>query len=269
MNISHKSRTSSALRLAPLALGMALATALAPAAFAADPLPEARSLIDRHIEAVGGADAMRAASKATVKGRFEMPGAGVSGPITVASSGHDQVATRVELAGIGEIRSGINGEVVWSMDPFTGPRLLEGKERAAQIEATHPDAATRADSFVASARTTGLVELGGQSCYRVELVWRSGRESADCYSPDSGLLVATESVQVSPMGELQVTTTMGDYKEMAGMQVATRSEQQVMGQAQVITVESIELGEPDPSLFEMPAPIKALAGAPAEAATAP
>jgi hypothetical protein len=263
MNLRTAPRSA---RLARASLCFALAAALAPAAFAADPLPEARALIDRHIEAVGGAEAVRAAGVGTVKGRFEMPGAGVSGPLTVASGGPDRMATRVELAGIGEIRGGINGEVVWSMDPFTGPRLLEGMERAAQVESIHPDAALRADSFIASARTTGLVEMGGQSCYRVELKWRSGRETADCYSPDSGLLVATESVQVSPMGEVPVTTTLGEYKDMSGLKVATRSEQTVMGQAQVITLESLDRAEPDASLFEMPAPIKALAQAPAEAA---
>jgi len=230
------------------------------AALAQDPLPEARTLIDRHIAAVGGEEKVRAATHGTVQGRFEMPGAGVSGPLTVATRGPSQVATRIELAGIGEIRAGVNDEVVWSMDPFTGPRLLEGKERDAQIESTHPDASLRAPSFITSATTTALTEKGGQACHEVALVWRSGRETSDCYSPETGLLVATQAVQVSPMGEIPVLTVLGGYKEMAGMLVATRTEQTVMGQSQVITIESIDLAPPDDALFELPPAIKALAG---------
>lgn len=236
------------------------------AALAQEPLPEARTLIDRHIAAIGGEEKVRAATHGTVQGRFEMPGAGVSGPLTVATRGPRQVATRIELAGLGEIRAGVNDDLVWSMDPFTGPRLLEGRERDAQIESTHPDASLRAPSFITSATTTELTEKGGQACYEVALVWRSGRETSDCYSPGTGLLVATEAVQVSPMGEVPVLTVLGGYQEMAGMLVATRTEQTVMGQSQVITLESIDLAPPDPALFDLPPAIKALAE---QAAAAP
>ncbi len=263
MKQSHRYRPG---RLAVALMAACCALTAAPLALAQEGLPEGRSLIERHIEAVGGEQKVRAATHGTVQGRFEMPGAGVSGPLTVATRGPTEVATRIELAGLGEVRAGVNGELVWSMDPFTGPRLLEGMERAAQIESTHPDASLRDPSFVTSATTSALTEKGGQACYQVDLVWRSGRESSDCYSPESGLLVATESVQVSPMGELPVLTVLHDYKEMAGMLVATRTEQAVMGQTQVITLESIDLSPPDDALFELPPAIKALA---AQAAGAP
>ncbi|MGY6517750.1 MAG: hypothetical protein ACXIUZ_03450 [Lysobacteraceae bacterium] len=253
-----KTRSMSATTLVPTTLALALA--LAGSALAEEAKPDARALVDAHIAAVGGAEALKAQSSGTVTGRFEMPAAGIAGPMTIYAGGPERIRTEIEMTGFGMIRSGINGEVVWSEDPFMGPRILEGEERALQVESVHPDAAVRADSMVASLTTEERAEYGGQACWKVRVEWRSGRTSHDCYAVDGGLLVATVMTQTSPMGEMTIASVLSDYKEFDGVKVATRTTQEVMGQQQVITIESIELGEPDPSVFEMPAAIQALAG---------
>jgi hypothetical protein len=71
-------------------------------------------------------------------------------------------------------------------------------------------------------------------------------------------MVAMESVETSPMGEVESLTLLGDYQEMQGALVPTVTTVRVMGQDQVITVNEINLGPPDEALFDIPAPIRTL-----------
>lgn len=252
MNTTHRSMLTLATSIALFALaGPALAEAL----------PDARSLVDRHVEAIGGREAIDRQTQGTLTGRFQMPAAGIDGEMVVAIAATDQIGTRIEMPGIGEIRSGINADLVWSVDPFSGPRILEGEERAFQLEQSNPKAILRDASLVTQLETVALAEFGGESCYRVRVVWHSGRESHDCYAVDSGLLIATESTQTSPMGEISVTSLMKDYRDFDGFKAASRTEQTVMGQQQIIRVDAYTSGAPDPALLELPAPIQALAEA--------
>lgn len=238
----------------------ALALCLPLAAHAADNLPEARSLLDKHIEAMGGEAQVLKGAQGTAKGSFGMPAAGISAPMTIWMDGQGNLATEVELPGMGTIRSGVNGETVWGVDPFQGPRILEGLERAEQLDNASIDGSLRKDSMVASMQTTGRAEYDGRACYKVELKWRSGRDSWDCYAIDDGLLLASGGKSHSPMGEVEVVNIVKRYAELSGLRMPVLSEMQMMGQTQVISIDSFDPTAPDAAVFALPAPIKALAG---------
>jgi hypothetical protein len=101
--------------------------------------------------------------------------------------------------------------------------------------------------------------MNGEACYKVKLVWKSGRETFDCYSVASGLLIASMGKQESAMGTVEVTNLLSDYKDFGGQKIATRLTQQVMGNEQVITINSVDYDAADAATFAMPAAIKALA----------
>ena len=236
-----------------LALGLTL---VGPAL--AEELPEARTLIDRHIEAIGGRAAVEAQTDSTMTGTFSMPAAGMEGTLVVASRAPAERVTRITLPGMGDILSGYSREVTWSMDPFTGPRLIEGDELQAQVEQAEPGAILRDAEYIAAAETVAVDEINDQECYRVRLEWKSGRETFDCYAVESGLLVAMESTQPSPMGDVEALTVVDEYERFDGLLLPTVSRIEVMGQTQVLEVESIEFGAPDDALFERPAAIEGL-----------
>lgn len=221
-------------------------------------LPDARHLIDRHIEAIGGREALLAQNEAVMHGEFAMPAAGVTGSMMMASRASGDRVMVIELPGLGEMRSGYSRDLAWSIDPFLGPRLIEGDELAAQVERMEPGAVLRDSEFVASASTLELANFADQDCYRVELKWRSGRSSHDCYAVDSGLLIAMESVETSPMGEVESLSLLGEYETMHGLLVPTVTRVQVMGQEQIVTISEISLETPDDALFELPPPIRTL-----------
>lgn len=82
----------------------------------ADDLPEARSLIDRHIEAMGGRDAVLAQTDSTMTGKFRMPEAGMEGQLVIASRAPNERITRISLPGMGEMLTGYSSDISWSMD---------------------------------------------------------------------------------------------------------------------------------------------------------
>ena len=113
----------------------------APAAQAQDALPAADEIIDRHVEAIGGRDAVLSKEGSRAAGQFSMPAAGIQGTIEVLSaSSPTRVISRVEIPGLGTIVNGYTGEVGWSVDPNLGPRLLEGMELAAMVEGSSNEA---------------------------------------------------------------------------------------------------------------------------------
>lgn len=237
-----------------------LGPVLAPTPVAGQSLPDAATLIERHIEVVGGRDAYSSRMAATSTGTFSMPAAGLSGPLVIHTSATGKMRVRIEVATIGEILSGYDGEVAWDMDPIQGPRVLDGAEKAARVEQTQLAALLRDASAYSVRETVEQVERGGEACYRVRLVSNAGRESFDCYSVETGLMVAKEATIETPQGPIASTTLMKDYQSFGDVLVATRTEQSLMGMQQVLTVTEIEFGEPDPSVFELPAPIRALVG---------
>lgn len=221
-------------------------------------LPDARALIERHVDAIGGREAILSPVDGTMEGQFAMPAAGMSGELTVAIRNVNQRVIRIELPGIGAIQTGFSPELAWSIDPFMGPRLIEGVEFEALAESSLPEAILRDPSIVHSAKTVGQAEFLGQPCWRVELQWRSGRTTHDCYAADSGLLIATESTEVSPMGEVQTVSLMDDYQELGGVMVATTTRVRVMGQEQLLTLTRFVTETPDPALFDLPPAIQTL-----------
>jgi hypothetical protein len=238
-------------------IGGACLAAPAPGT-AQDALPAAEEIIDRHVQAIGGRDAVLRHASSRVTGTFAMPAAGIEGTLVVLAARPNLNMTRVEIPGLGTILSGFDGEVGWSMDPNLGPRLLEGNELEATKEGSSQLAAVRDPSLFDVRETVERAEMNGQPCFKVRLVWKSGRESFDCYSIETGLLVGGLSRQDSPMGTIETVTLLDDYREVDGVRSATRIRQQVLGQEQVMILDTIEYDVVEPDAFTPPDPIRVL-----------
>ncbi|HEX6973538.1 MAG TPA: hypothetical protein VF147_04015, partial [Vicinamibacterales bacterium] len=99
-----------------------------PAPKPAAKLPAARTIIDRHIKAVGGRKAILSHSSTRATGTLSVPGPGMSGTFEMLAAKPDKVMLKMTLAGIGEIMDGFDGTNGWSVSAITGPTLAQGKE---------------------------------------------------------------------------------------------------------------------------------------------
>lgn len=229
------------------------------AAPAAAQLPAARTLVDRHVQLIGGRDAVMAATDGKTVGTFSLPAVGLVGPMETYVTG-GKVLSIITLPGLGEIRSGFDGQVAWAADPMQGARVLQGVEREQLLEQTDPLAGVRDASRLQSLETVGEETLGGVACWKVRLVWNSGRETFDCYAKETGLLHATVAVMASPMGQMTNTTLMLDYADVGGIKSPKRLVMQTGGQEMSLSIDVVERGAQPDTLFALPAEIKALSG---------
>jgi hypothetical protein len=222
-------------------------------------LPPAKELIAKFVAATNSGPVMAKHTSLRTKGRFEMAAAGVSGDLEISQARPNKTMMRINVAGVGQIEQGFDGTTAWSINPMQGPRIMTGKELDAVREESSFGASSRQGPNVASAETVEKTQMNGEACYKVKVTWKSGRETQDCYSVATGLLIASVGKQESPMGSVEVTNLISEYKDFGGQKIATRLTQQVMGQEQVLIINTVDYDAADPAAFEMPAAIKALA----------
>ena len=220
-------------------------------------LPAASVLVAKYASAIG-APAMIRAPQITTKGGMVMSAAGINATFEMVQLAPNRMQMMTTIPGVGSIQVGYDGTMAWSVDPMQGPRVLAGKELDEIREEADPRAAARAPELFSSLQTVADTTMGGERCYLVKLTWKSGRETFDCYSPASGLMVGSRSVQETSMGAIPVTTVYSDYKKFGDFMMPTKTVQSMMGQQQVMTILSVEVGTGAGVTIAAPPEIKAL-----------
>ena len=221
-------------------------------------LPTPRALVARYVDAVGGADAIRAHESMTVKGKMEMAAMGMSGDVTVYAKAPDKNVVAIELPGMGSMNNGYNGEIGWSINPMTGPALLEGKMLTqAAIEADFYGELNY-EKHYPTMETVEETTWADQAAYKVKLIDTEGSESTRYFAKDSALLIGQEGKQESEMGEMEVSVVISDYKDFGSLKLPASTTMSMMGMEIKQTVDSVTFDDVDDSKFEPPAEIKAL-----------
>ncbi len=227
-----------------------------PAAPTAE-LPDARTIVDRHIKAVGGRAAILAHKSMHATGTLTIPASGIKGPVDIYGAAPDRVLVRTTVEGIGEIADAYDGAHAWSISPMTGPTLKAGKE----LEQTKLDAdfyGELRDPKKYTLKTVEKTTFDGRQCYKVSVTRIDGSEDFDFYDVATGLRAGSLNTRETQMGTMTVSNIESGYKKFGTLAQATVLTQKVMGVEQKITLDAVEYDKVDAALFEPPAAIKAL-----------
>lgn len=262
------------------AAAAAMTVAIAVPALATESLPtsirvdeddsraKALEIMDRAIDAIGGEEVVRSYTSMTQSGTFALPAAGLTGDMTVYTQAPNLFALQVDLAGVGQIRSGYDGKVGWSNNPFEGATIMEEQQlRDIQIQADMYNALTP-EKYYDTITYEGEQSFEGEKVHAVKLDGENISHTTRYYSVESGLLVGSTSTQSSNMGEIEVKSIMSDYKKFGNMLVATKTKQVIGVQVIEITFTDVSFDEIDAEAFALPAAIQALVDA-EEPAAAP
>ena len=234
-----------------------LAAAAQIAGAQATTLPAASALMTKYAAAVGGPAYLEAKS-ITTKGTMSMPAAGLNAQFQMTQLAPNQMQMVTTIPGMGEVQVGFDGTTGWAMDPMQGPRVLAGAELDQIRDESDRRATLRDASLFSAATTVADTTMNSERCYLVKLTWKSGRESYDCYSAATGLLIASRSTQKTAMGEIPVVTMLSDYKKFGGVMVPTKTVQELMGQQQILTIQDVQFGTGAGVVIAPPDAIKAL-----------
>ena len=247
-----------------LALPLAAVFAIAPLAARGSgsqstaELPAARTIIDRHIQEIGGREAILAQTSTHATGTVSLPAAGLTGKLDAYHAKPDKFLQRMSLPGIGDIEEGFDGTVGWSLSPLTGPTLVEGKQlEQRKFDADFYEDLKPGDRY-ASITTLEKTTFEGRPVFKIRLVRSGGDEDIEFYDSETGLKAGAISTRDSPMGPMQATTAFSDYKKFGSLLHPATTKISVMSTQMVMAITAVEYGKVDPSIFAVPAQIKPL-----------
>ena len=235
-----------------------MATEAAKPAAVAATLPSARSILDRHVAAIGGRKAVLGHKSTHARGTVAMPSAGVTGVVEIYGAHPNRTLLKISLSGVGDVVEGFDGKHAWSMSPITGPMLLEGKQYEERKFDADFHGELRPDDRYSAMTTVERTDFEGRPCYKLRLVRKSGGEDIEFYDVDTGLKAGSITSRETHMGTVTGTTIEGDYRKFGDVLLATTVRSKIGGLEQVVTITSVEYDTVKPSVFELPTEIKAL-----------
>jgi hypothetical protein len=230
----------------------------APKATAQEPLPSARVIVDRHLAAIGGREAVLSHSSTVAKGKLSMPKAGMEGSLEIYGARPNKSLLKITLGGVGEVTEGFDGVRGWSFSPMTGPMLLDGKQLEEKRFDSEFHSELRDKDRYVSMTTMEQTDFEGRPCYKVKFVRKSGGEDIEFYDVATGLKAGSITTRETHMGTVTGTTVEADYRKFGNLLQPTTIKSQIGLVEQVITITSIEYDTVPASVFEMPPAIKAL-----------
>lgn len=239
----------------------ALATETAATMTAADDVKhdaKALEIIDAYIETLGGIEMIKSIESTKIVGTMEIPMAGMTGNMTMMSKVPGMVSMTMDLPGFGMTRSGFNGTVGWSSDPMSGPRLMTDDEIDALKQQADPTIAMKYRELYQTIEYAGEMDFNGSKAHKIKLVDADGDEQTEYFDPQTNHMVGQISTQATPMGAIEVTTMMSEYKEFGGMMMPTKIVTKLGPQEIIMTVKSAEINNVNDEVFKLPPEINAL-----------
>jgi hypothetical protein len=237
-----------------------LGTALLPGAASAQALPTGRAVIDRFIEAIGGRDAILRHRARHFTGRVEIPAQGITAEFDLYQAAPNLMFTQATVPGLGDVREGYNGTVAWSTNPATGPMVLEGQALDQRRHGADFYIALYLPEVIAALTTEGEETFEGTPAWkvRVKTVW--GEEYVEYFDKTTGLQLGTVRTLFTPLGEIEATSVVSDWRTIEGVRMPFKLVQRVAAIETVITFSNLSLAPIPDSVFALPPEVQALVG---------
>lgn len=215
-------------------------------------------VMDKYYEARGGLDKIKDVKSARMTGKMMM-GPQMEAPFVITWVRPDAVRMEFEIQGMKGVQAA-SGDEGWMHMPFMGqsaPQAMTEAEMKALEDMKDFDGALV--DWKKKGHTLELVgkeEVEGTQAYKLKMTQADGDVSH--HFIDAEHFVEIKSAAKQNMGgmEMDIESTMGDYKEVDGLMFAHAIEQKAKGAptGQSFVVEKIELDvSVDPGVFAMPA----------------
>lgn len=226
---------------------------------AADNLPLPSALFSKHVNAVGGEQALQAHTTRTLNGKLIINAYGINGDLHIVAEAPDKVANTIELGQFGTSRSGYNGSIGWSMDQMSGNRILEGEALQGMIQ----NADFYADNLhlgkgSIKQETIETVTFEDGEQFKVLLVDDDGEESYLYFSKETGLLSGFDRLQFGAMGKVPTQVRLSNYVEFEGVKTARKISSSQSGVETIIEIDSVSYDALADNAFELPTEIQNL-----------
>ena len=194
---------------------------LVPPAFPGGPTVE--QILDRYLEAVGGAQAAAALTSYVARGTYSGYGPeGTPRPVEIYAQAPNQKMTVVREPGAGDNTTAVNGTAGWHSAPFRPYEVLEF--HGAELESAIADAELVFPANVKQVLTAMRTSNDFINDRVVQVVQgiRGGAIVTMYFDEETGLLTRLVRSTPSPVGRLPVRIDYSDYRDIAGLMMPFR-----------------------------------------------
>lgn len=218
-----------------------------------------QQLIDQHIAAQGGLEAIRAVESLRTTGELYMPVMGMTMPLTIVQQRPSNMRVDVSIEAMGaEVSNGYDGETAWANNPMqgglqkvTGDQARSIKEQA-DMDGILVDYADKGYSV----EYVGDEDVKGAPAKKMKVIRADSSEAFVFLDAESLLMVKTEAQGTNPMtgAQTKVETYLSDFHEVDGVQRPFLMDVHFGGEPfQTITVKEIETNvEVEEGIFAYP-----------------
>ncbi|HZW10384.1 MAG TPA: hypothetical protein VFF69_10815 [Phycisphaerales bacterium] len=232
-----------------------------PAAQPTD-LPQAESLFEAYIEAIGGREALARHQNRVLHGIYRIAANGDTQILTLYCETPNRLLAELEAPALGTTIRATNGAVAWGTNASGTPfRLDEAETASFNDNAIFLNEAAYKERYK-SIRTAGTAVFDGKNAYQVDFVTHSGLQGSIYFDAESKLVVGRQLKNAEGQGPLVLVTA---YKEFEGVMLPTLQQQRFQDvQTPSVDIEFrwVEVNVDDLPSFDPPAQLTAPTPAP-------
>jgi len=212
-------------------------------------------VLARYDAAVGGVDAWTGLSTMKAKGTINVMGGMMAGPFTIVQKRPAMARVDITVQGMTIVQA-FDGETAWQVVPFTGstaPQVADAETASQIIEQADLDGPLIGWKEAGhQVELAGMETIDGVEATKLKLTLNTGEVTY--YYLDADFLpikiVAVRGVQGV---ESELTTTLGDYKEVGGLMFPFKIEVDTPLGVQALNFDTIEVNvDVDDAVFSMP-----------------
>jgi outer membrane lipoprotein-sorting protein len=208
---------------APVTLNFATATLTTATFLEQNDLPDATTLLDKYLTALGGVANLEKATSRLSRGQIEIAPANITAPVTISAKAPQSLLIQIDGGEqLGSVSQGFNGTVAWSKDPQSGVKILTGEK----LEKAKLDAEfyrplklkTRYEKLTVKQ----LTKVGNRPAYQLE-GGIGKQQDALYFDSETGLLLRLDTKTPEQTTEIYFE----DYREVDGIKLPFTTRQKL------------------------------------------
>jgi outer membrane lipoprotein-sorting protein len=209
-------------------------------------------------EARGGLEKMKAVQSVRMKGKMTM-GPGLEAPITIEMKRPRNARMEFTLQGMTGVQA-YDGQQAWGVSPMGSqkpeplpPEMAKDLDNQSDIDGPLVDYKAKGHQV----ELVGKEKVEGSDAWKLKVTLKSGDVQYVFLDADSCLEIRNESKRTIRGSEVELETTIGDYKEVGGLLWPHSIQSGAKGrpEKQSFAFESIEVNPTiEDARFKMPAP---------------
>jgi hypothetical protein len=193
-------------------------------------------------------------------GTMSMPSQGITADMNVLMVPESGMRLTMTIPGMGSFNQGVLGDVVWSSDMMSGPKILEDEESEALLKEMDLFADVHWDEYYQSITYTGeeSIEMPDGTAVKTQVLELTAIDTGDVstryYDIETGHTIKVMAIAEIPGGGKVPTTTYNtDFREVNGVTMAFKNTVSTGPMQQIIEFSEIEInGEYEESDLALP-----------------